>query len=83
MTDGRITQIIKPVIWYEYKGDEICWNGKKFVSLLCEGEFDSLNDMDVFWEEYDRYFQRQEVIVTKDMAMDAGDLSLEGQIWQW
>lgn len=25
----------------------------------------------------------QEIIITKDMAIDAGDLSLEGRIWQW
>lgn len=47
-----ITQILEPVIWFDYKGDEICWNGNKFISLLCEGEFDSLEEMDKFWEDY-------------------------------
>ena len=26
---------------------------------------------------------QQTIIVTKDMAIDAGDLSLEGQLWRW
>jgi hypothetical protein len=47
-----ITLILQPVIWYEYKGDEICWNGEKFVSFCCEGEFDSLEEIDKFWEDY-------------------------------
>lgn len=47
-----ITLIINNVIWYLYKGDEICWNGKKYISLLCEGEFDTLLDMDKFWDSY-------------------------------
>lgn len=47
-----ITQIIPPVIWYNYKGDEICWNGKQYISLLCEGEFNSLEEMDEFWISY-------------------------------
>ena len=78
-----ITQICNGNIWYEYKGDEICWNGKKYISLLCEGEFDSLEEMDQFWEDYANSMRRQDVIITRDMAMDAGDPSLEGQIWQW
>jgi hypothetical protein len=47
-----ITQISRGVIWYTYKGDEICWNGKKYISLLCEGEFSSLEELDKFWEDY-------------------------------
>lgn len=27
--------------------------------------------------------QRQTIIVTRDMAIDAGDMSLEGQEWVW
>lgn len=27
--------------------------------------------------------QRQTIIVTRDMAIDAGDMSLEGQEWIW
>ena len=27
--------------------------------------------------------QRQTIIVTRDMAIDAGDMSLEGQEWGW
>ena len=48
-----ITKIIEPVIWYEYKGDEICWDGEKYLSLLCCARlFDTLEDMDNFWREY-------------------------------
>lgn len=47
-----IIDINNEVIWFSYKGDEICWNGKKYVSLLCEGEFDSLEEMDGFWVDY-------------------------------
>lgn len=45
-----ITLILPPVIWYEYKGDEICWNGTKYYSMLSHGYFDTLKDMDAFWE---------------------------------
>jgi hypothetical protein len=79
-----ITQILNGVIWYSYKGDEIAWNGYRYISLLCEGEFDTLNDLDLFWEDYAKAaYTRQEVTITRDMAMDAGDLSLEGQTCQW
>ncbi len=47
-----ITLISEPVIWFEYKGDEVCWNGKKYMSLCCMGLFDSLEDMDRFWKDY-------------------------------
>lgn len=47
-----ITCILAPVIWYDYKGDEVCWNGKEYVSLLSEGGFDSLEELDEFWEDY-------------------------------
>ena len=47
-----ITYIGKNVIWSEYKGDEIAWNGKQYVSLLSEGYFDTLEDVDKFWEDY-------------------------------
>ena len=47
-------------IWFPYKGDEVLYlwpwkrnkNNKKFVSLLCCGEFDSLKEIDRFWKEY-------------------------------
>lgn len=47
-----ITKIIPPVIWYEYKGDEICWNGNGYTSLTCGGNFPTLEDMDRFWKAY-------------------------------
>lgn len=47
-----ITFIGENVVWYDYKGDEIAWNGNQYVSLLTEGYFDTLESMDKFWEEY-------------------------------
>lgn len=47
-----ITDIFPPVIWYEYKGEEICWNGKQYLSVSCCGSFDTLEDLDKFWEGY-------------------------------
>lgn len=47
-----ITQILEPVIWYEYKGDEICWNGELYISVGCGGGFPSIEEMDSFWEDY-------------------------------
>jgi hypothetical protein len=47
-----ITEIGNNVIWYEYKGDEIAWNGEKYLSMGCCGSFDTLEDMDNFWEDY-------------------------------
>jgi hypothetical protein len=52
-----ITQICNNVIWYDYKGDEICWNGKEYVSLLSCGAFKTLEDMDTFWKEYAKVMQ--------------------------
>lgn len=49
-----ITLILKPLIWYDYKGDEIAWNGEGYLSLGCEGFFKTLEDMDRFWEEYEK-----------------------------
>lgn len=47
-----ITQILEPVIWYDYKGDEIAWDGEQYLSICCEGAFPSLDEMDAFWEDY-------------------------------
>lgn len=35
--------------------------GGGYISLLCEGEFDSLEEMDQFWEDYGNSFRRQEI----------------------
>jgi hypothetical protein len=80
-----ITKIYNNLIWFEYKGDEIAWDGNNYISLGCEGSFPSLEEMDSFWEEYSKEFRRreEEVVITREMAMDAQDLSLEGQIWYW
>lgn len=53
-----ITQIINNVIWYEYKGDEICWNGHMYTSLCCEGSFKTLKEMDDFWCEFARMYNK-------------------------
>lgn len=50
--DGTITEILNNVIWFTYKGDEIAWTGHGYVSLACEGSFNSLEEMDKFWEDY-------------------------------
>ena len=50
--NGVITSIGSNVIWFAYKGDEICWNGNKYISLLSEGEFDTLDEMDLFWRGF-------------------------------
>ena len=47
-----IIKILNGLIWYTYKGDEIAWNGKKYLSICAEGAFDTLEDMDKFWEDY-------------------------------
>jgi hypothetical protein len=78
-----ITKIYNNLIWFEYKDDEVAWDGKKYLSICSCGEFDSLEDLDLFWEDYGNEMRRQNIVITKDMAMDAGDLSLEGQTWQW
>jgi len=42
------------LIWYEYKGDEIAWNGKQYLSIGADGAFDTLEQMDKFWDDYER-----------------------------
>jgi hypothetical protein len=48
-----ITEIFPPVIWWEHNGDEVCWNGKYYVSLMFNGYFDTLEELDIFWKEYE------------------------------
>lgn len=75
-----ITLIQEPVIWFSYNGDEVCWNGTDYISLLSGGAFSSLDDVDEFWKDYERDFNRTSMNqVTREMAIDAGDPSLEGQ----
>lgn len=57
-------KITKAGIWFDYEGDELLWlwwwkrgrlpNGKtgKYVSLLCDGVFESLKEYWIFWGEY-------------------------------
>ena len=50
--DGEIVKIIEPVIWFQYKGDEVCWTGEGYTSISVGGTFQSLEEMDFFWERY-------------------------------
>ncbi|MFZ2992586.1 MAG: hypothetical protein WA061_02610 [Microgenomates group bacterium] len=47
-----ITLIQNGLIWYDYKGDEIAWNGKQYFSVCADGGFDTIEEMDKFWEDY-------------------------------
>lgn len=47
-----ITKIYNGLIWFEYKGDEVTWNGKKYLSLCSCGEFKSLEELDLFGDDY-------------------------------
>lgn len=79
-----ITDICNNLIWYKYKDDEIAWDGEHYISILAEGAFSSLEELDAFWDSYNEaQYERQEVIITREMAMDAGDPSLEGEVWKW
>lgn len=49
-----ITLIHNDLIWYTYKGDEIAWNGKQYLSLGAEDAFDTLEEIDKFWDEYEK-----------------------------
>jgi len=60
-----ITCILNDLIWYDYKGDEIAWNGKQYISLCCEGVFDTLGEMDRFWEDYFHDLVARPVIYTE------------------
>lgn len=55
-----ITQICDSVIWYTYKGDEIAWDGKQYISLLSEGCFDTLEDLDKFWEDFTNSYNQKD-----------------------
>lgn len=51
-----ITNIVPDMglIFYEYKGDEIAWNGEAYYSILTCSFFASLDEMDNFWDDYKR-----------------------------
>jgi hypothetical protein len=50
--------LCKDGIWFNYKGDEVLrlWKktkeGKRIVSLLFQSEFESLKELDGWWDEY-------------------------------
>jgi len=54
-----IGHMTEPLIWYKYKGDEIAWDGNKYLSLCSEGSFSSLDEMDKFWNDYFDAVSRQ------------------------
>lgn len=50
--------------WFYRKGDDICYvwpwvrhtrdlKGRRYISLCCNGYFDSLRELDQFWIEYE------------------------------
>ncbi len=48
-------------LWFPYKGDEVLWcwpwrreSGYRYISLMCEGGFNSLKDIDQFWIDYEK-----------------------------
>lgn len=47
-----ITEIVNNLIWFMYNGDEICWDGSGYLSILSGGKFSSLEELDGFWEDY-------------------------------
>lgn len=63
----------KDGIWFNYHGDELLWlwwwkrrtlpNGKeeKYVSMLCEGAFESLPDYWMFWGGYSEACRQDKV----------------------
>jgi hypothetical protein len=55
-----ITMIKPPVIWYQYKGDEICWDGTMYHSIMV-GSFKTLEEMDKFWDAFSKAYQKTEV----------------------
>ena len=56
-----ITGISDKMIWYEYKGDEICWNGSVYYSLLSGGSFMTLQEMDEFWKQFEKDYNNLEL----------------------
>ena len=56
-----ITGISDKMIWYEYKGDEICWTGSVYYSLLSGGSFMTLQEMDEFWKQFEKDYNQREI----------------------
>lgn len=56
----RELSITKDGVWFPYDGDVVLyvWPWKrttyKYVSLLCEGTFNSLEEINEFWAAYSR-----------------------------
>ena len=55
-----ITQIFDDLIWYDYKGDEIAWTGSVYYSLLTNGSFMTLQEMDEFWKDFEKDYNQRE-----------------------
>lgn len=59
-------KIQKDYICFSYKGDEILyiypWKREKFshrfISIGCNGVFQSLKEIDIFWDEYNDSFTK-------------------------
>lgn len=57
---------------------------------ICRREFNKKYDVEFIQEQgicYECYLHQQEqetyIRITRDMAIDAGDPSLEGLLWRW
>jgi len=56
-----ITQIFDGLIWYDYKGDEIAWTGSVYYSLLTNGSFMTIQEMDEFWKQFEKDYNNLEL----------------------
>lgn len=67
-------------LWFSYNGDEVLrhwpWSGKahRWQSLLAEGGFNSLREMDEFWEVYRE--AESEVFLVKSLRKFLGSKGL-------
>ncbi len=55
-----ITQIFDGLIWYDYKGDEIASTGSVYYSLLTNGSFMTLQEMDDFWKQFEKDYNKHD-----------------------
>ena len=40
------------LIWYEYNGDEIAWDGHQYLSICAESAFNTIEEIDKFLKDY-------------------------------
>ena len=68
-------QIVRHGIWFSYKFDTVLWyfpwkrkerNGYKYATILTNGCFNSLAEIDKFWEEYENAFHQRTSNIDND-----------------